>query len=175
MKYETTVLLIAIVALLVPGVAYANSLEPEIPLEEQPCKFTAYIDKSFRKFTERIQVFGFVHPNCSTHDVWNSYKVHIKVVDMEGNVVQDNWKSKARDNIDKNERPSLYEFDAVIQETGVRLAQDENTARHYKVYPNQYYTSIPQLNSVHFEKMVVYAVEVSYGSKTVTKNFVIIE
>ena len=91
MKYKTIVVLIAIVAIVGPGIAYANHLEPKIPLEEQPCKFTAHIDKTIRKFTDRIQVFGFVHPNCTTHDVWDSYKVNIKVVDMKGNVVDDNW------------------------------------------------------------------------------------
>lgn len=183
MKYEQIVLTVALVVTVMVSItglvavttANAQHLEPKIPLEEQPCKFTAHIDKTIRKFTERIQVFGFVHPNCETQNLWESYRVNVKIVDMDGNVIEDNWLSKARLKVEKEQRPSLYEFDAIIQETGVRLQQDENTGRHYKVYPYQYYTSVPQLNSVHFDAMVVYSVQVTYGNMTVSNNFLILE
>ena len=142
---------------------------------ENDCKFTANIDKSVRQMGEDIQVFGFVHPDCDTHDLWDSYKVRVKVVDMNGKLVQDDWIPEARLLVDESDRPSLYEFDAIIQEVGVRLQEDRNTGKNYHVYPNNYYVSIPQLNSIHFELGVVYQVQVSYGDMVVSHNFIIIE
>jgi len=175
MKYDKTVLLVAILALLViPIGVYASHEQVETPIaeEEEPCKFTANIDKTPRRFTERIQVFGFVHPNCETYELYDSYKVHVKVVDMEGNLVKDDWKPQARQAEKVN--PSLYEFDAIIQEVGIRLAWDSMNKMNHTVYPGMFYTTIPQLNSVHFNEYEVYAVEVSYGDMTISNAFIIV-
>ena len=96
---------------------------------------------------------------------------------MNGKLIQDNWKPKGRLLIDEADRPSLYEFDANIQaeSKGVRLQEDRNTGKNYHVYPHNYYVSIPQLNSIHFEKGMVYQVQVSYGEMVVSHNFIIIE
>jgi len=174
MKYRTIVLTVALLVL-IPGIVYASHEPEPVPIEEQPCVFTSYIDRSVRTFTERIQVWGYVHPNCDSYELWDSYKVHIKVVNMEGEVVEDDWIPKARDSVDEEDRPTLYEFDAIIQEVGLRLAKDSMNETNHKVYPNMYYVEIPQLNSIHFELMRVYAVEASYGNMTVSHNFVIIE
>lgn len=176
MKYKTIVLSVAFLALLIPSIAYAYE-EKEVPLEEQPCKFTSYIDRTIRQYNERVQIFGFVHPNCETHDLWNEYKVDVKIVNtVTGELVQDEWKPEARLHIADEKKPHLYEWNTIIQEVGVRLADDKQNGINHKVWPNHYYTELPlQLNSVHFESYVVYSAVVTYGNLTVSNNFIIVE
>ena len=174
MKYGTIVLTVALLVL-IPGIVYASHEPEPVPIEEQPCEFTSYIDRSVRTFTEKIQVWGYVHPNCDTPELWNSYKVNIKVVTADGEVVKDDWIPKARASVEEEDRPSLYEFDAIIQEVGLRLAKDSMTGKNHKVYPGMYYVEIPQLNSVHFDLMRVYYVETSYGNMTVSHDFIIVQ
>ena len=176
MKYEKAVLSITILALLViPIGIYASHVQVETPIteEEEQCKFTANIDRTVRTFTERIQVFGFVHPNCETYELYDSYKVHVKVVDMEGNLVKDYWKPQARQPEKVN--PLLYEFDALIQGVGTRLAWDSMNEKNHVINPGMFYTTIPQLNSVHFNAYELYTVEVSYGDMKISNNFIIID
>lgn len=175
MKYAKTVLTVALLAFLVPSVVYASHETAPVPIEEQPCEFKSYIDRTVRTFTERIQIWGYVHPNCETYEQWESYQVHIKIVNMNGDVVEDDWIPKSRNNTDKDKRPKLYEFNANIQEVGVRLAKDSMNDVDHHIYPGMYYVESPLLNSVHFESYQVYAVEASYGNMTVSHNFVIIE
>ena len=175
MKYKTIVLSVALLALLVPSAV--SAYQEQVPLEEQPCKFTSHIDRTIRQYGERVQIFGYVHPNCETHDLWNEYKVDVRIVNtVTGELVQDEWKPKARLNVDEQQKPHLYEWSAIIQEVGVRLADDKQNGINHKVWPNHYYTETSlQLNSVHFEPFVVYSVEVTYGEMTVSNNFIIVE
>jgi len=172
MKYK--IVLSVAFLLLIPSMIYA---EEQVPLEEQPCIFTSYIDRTIRQYGERVQIFGFVHPNCETHYLWDEYKVNVKIVNtVTGKLVQDEWKSKARLHIEDNEKPHLYKWSTIIQEVGVRLASDKQNDINHKIFPNHYYTELPiQLTSVHFEPFVVYSVIVTYGKLTVSNNFLIVE
>jgi len=174
MKYKTSVLTVFLLAL-IPALAYAE--QEVIPIEEQPCKFTSYIDRTVRQYSERVQIFGFVHPNCETHDLWNEYKVNVKIVNaVTGELVEDGWKPEACLNVDEKQKPRLYEWNTIIQEVGVRLADDKQNGKNHKIFPNHYYTELPmQLNKVHFEPFVVYSVVATYGDMTVSNNFIIVE
>ena len=117
-----------------------------------------------------------MHPNCVTYDLWNEYKVDVKIVNAAtGELVKDEWKSKPHVNVDEDQKPHLYKWDTIIQEVGIRSAGDKQNGVTHKIFPNHYYTELPiQLNKIHFEPYVVYNVEVTYGKMTVSNNFIII-
>ena len=159
----------------VPVVAFASYEEP-IPIEDQPCVFTAEIDRNIRQWSERIQVFGYVHPNCETYELKDSTHVKIQIVDDKGNLVEDYWIPKAHERVRDEDKPKLYEVSAIIQTNGVRLQEDSMSNRNHKIFPGMYYVLMPSLNEVHFEPYTWYNVTATYGNMTISNNsFIIVD
>ena len=93
---------------------------------------------------------------------------------IDGVTVVDEWIPKGRASVEEQYRPSLYEQNAIIQEVGVRLVEDKQNDKNHKIQPNWYYTSMPPLNTIHFESMVPYQVYATYGNMTVITGFIIL-
>ncbi|MCZ6583061.1 MAG: hypothetical protein O6761_07830 [Thaumarchaeota archaeon] len=169
MKYEAIMLSIALTLVLSSAtLAYASHEgstwtwnEGYGPEQTKECEFTAYIEKSWVFFTERPWVTGFVS-DCDSNEYHEKDRVFVRVLDINGDLVEDNWLPKNPTN--KVEIVSQYVFTEHVYRAG-SFTGNANVEKVEVVHikPNQYFFYMPQINSVDFEHRGVYQIELTYG------------
>lgn len=139
------------------------------------CIFTANIEKSWVFFTERPWVIGSV-VNCDDGILYHQVdSVYVRILDINGDVIDDHWKANhdtARTEFDK---PTKYIFnDNVYRGGGIGMNADVSGLKTIHIKPNQYFFYMPQINSVDFDSMGVYTIELTYGNYIRTINFAVL-
>lgn len=129
---------------------------------KQNCIFTANIEKTWITFGEKPKVWGTVY-DCDSNEIHEKNRVFVKILDINGDVVQDSWQSDKK--TAKTSKPSLYEFNQdVYRERGFRGNANVQGVEVIHIQPNEYFFYMPQINSLDFDHRGIYAIELTYGN-----------
>lgn len=161
MKYKIIILSI-ILFTLIPSIVYASY---DNPIDEQSCLFTAYIEKSWIFFQDHPWVTGSVI-NCDG-GIENHKKdfVYVRILDINGDLVDDKWIPEARHNVAEDEMPQKYVFnDSVYRGGGLGGNADVSFDKVIHIRENQYFFYMPQIHSIDFEHRGIYQIELTYGN-----------
>lgn len=141
--------------------------------QQDECIFTSYLEKSWIQFQERPWVTGSVI-NCD-EGIENHKRdsVYIRILDINGDVVDDGWKPEARAN--PVETPNKYIFNDQVYRGGSQGNADVTNEKVIYIRDNQYFLYLPQIHSIDFEHRGVYQIELTYGVHTNTIWFAVLD
>ncbi len=143
-------------------------------IQQDGCIFTSWIEKSWVLFQERPWVSGFVY-NCDDGiDYYLKDFVHVRILDIDGNLVDDNYYYNKM--IRKTITPEKYVFSDLVYREG-SFTGNVNVEKVEVVYikPNQYFFYMPQIHSIDFEHRGIYQIELSYGNHVNTIWFAVFD
>jgi len=159
-KYVVSIFLVLVI-LLIPSMVYASHESHPNLEEDESCIFTAYIEKSWISFPDDPWVSGFVY-NCDSNEYHEKDRVFVRVLDINGDLVEDNWLPKNPTN--KDEIVSQYVFTEHVYRKGSFTGNaNVESVEVIHIKPNQYFFYMPQINSVDFEHRGIYQIELTYG------------
>jgi len=165
-----TLLLVPLFALLfIP--AFAQETQ-----EENDCIFTSYLEKSWVFFQERPWVTGSVI-NCDDGIQYHlKDTVYVRILDINGDLVDDNWIPKARHNVAEDGKPQKYVFnDSVYRGGGIGGNADVSQVEVIHIRENQYFFYMPQIHSIDFEHRGIYQIELTYNTHINTIWFAVLD
>lgn len=133
------------------------------------CIFTANIEKTWVNFGDRPYVFGTVK-NCDSNDIYKKDFVFVKILDEDGNLVDDKWQP---DKVTaKTNKPTKYAWnDNVYRGGGLGMNADVSEERTIYIDKDTYFFYMPQITQIDFKHRGVYQLEVKYGDHTIFVNF----
>lgn len=131
--------------------------------EKNECVFTANIEKSWVIFLERPWVTGTVYNCDESIEYQKKDTVYIRILDINGIVIDDGWKPKARDN--PIETPNKYIFNDQVYRGGSQGNADVTGDKVIYIRENQYFFYMPQIHSLDFEHRGIYQIELTYNNE----------
>ena len=145
------------------------------PIQAQECVFTSMLEKSWVMFGERPAVMGFVI-NCDDNiEYQKKDTVYIRILDVDGNVVDDNWKASKDTARTKNDNPTQYIFNDQVYRGGSQGNADISQAKTVHIQKNMYFEYLPQINSIDFEHRGFYWIEVTYNNEVKMVHFITLD
>lgn len=173
-KYAVVIFILSII-LLIPSMVDVSHESESNPEEGESCIFTAYIQKSWVKFQERPWVTGWVY-NCDDGIEYQlKDTVYVRVLDINGNIIEDDWKAGKNTARSEHSNPTKYIFNDQVYRGGAQGNADTTETETIHISKNQYFFYMPQIHSIDFEHRGIYQIELTYNKEVRTIWFAVFD
>ena len=144
-------------------------------IDNQECVFSADIEKSWIMFGERPWVTGFI-VNCDDGIQYHlKDTVYVRILNINGDVIQDSWKPKKDTARTQHNNPSKYIFNDQVYRGGAQVNADVSKAETIHINKNQYFFYLPQIQELDFDHRGIYQIELTYNKQIKTIWFAVLD
>jgi len=135
----------------------------------KPCIFEADIERTFVPFGDEPFIIGGV-TDCDRGIGYTQNQkdfVYVRILDINGEVIDDNWKSSTPTTRKEFIIPTKYIFNKMVYREGNSLSYiqtNQEGDKNHKLLFNEYYFYLPKITSIDFNHFGFYQVELTYNN-----------